>query len=565
MTNQSNPRRSFYRQLVDAVKWLFSEDPSSTASPRTAPARPGRGGRPPRGQQAQRQPRQQRPAAAIVPRPTVFPSVAGTTGEQSIARSNLYQWLASVPHREYGPAVADFREALEDDPDFVARACVWLNRPESGQQIRDVQDVACITLLQAPSAFPNYREAGRCTLLGQDVYGGCGTSGLPPYRLFRVVEFVAASDRQVPRLMRAVVNDYFAALERDPARLDGAALRNRRAMKAAWRSYHLKPGNYPRAHAILFGQPPPDSRLAALKSIAAMDDPTAQARAIVENRIPYVVATSVIREWTPAVGVALIEAMSPTEAVNSRAWIERAGLLQHPQVRDLYLSKVERARGSVAAMTHRQSARGEDEAVQAAVERARERAVAASRRIQRDMLLLVDKSGSMQQAIAAAQQFGSRIGPLCDGRLMAVAFDTDAREITVEEPARLASWEAAFRGVRASGSTSIGAGLKYALDRGFQPHQVVIITDTGENTQPLLLDVASRFAEPPDFVFIVLPGERGLVMQQLRQNGHRVEVFEISDPGDYWIYDQVTAVLGGPPAKSLVEQILETELPRRAR
>ena len=295
-----------------------------------------------------------------------------------------------------------------------------------------------------------------------------------------------------------------------------------------------------------------------------MDDPTAQATAIVESRIPYVVATSVIRQWTPAVGVALIEAMSPTEAVNSRAWIERAGLLRHPQVRDLYVAKVERARGSVAAMTHRQSARGEDEAVDAAIAEARERTVAESRRIEQDTLLLIDKSASMEQAITAAQQFGARVGPICDGRLMAVAFDSAAREIEVEDPARLASWETALRGVRASGQTSIGAGLKYALDRGFQAHQVVVITDTGENTQPYLAREAARMAEPPSFVFIVLPGQRAGVVDQLREGGHQVEVFEITDPGDYWIYDQVTAILGGPPAKSLVDQILETELPRRA-
>jgi hypothetical protein len=35
-----------------------------------------------------------------------------------------------------------------------------------------------------------------------------------------------------------------------------------------------------------------------------------------------------------------------------------------------------------------------------------------------------------------------------------------------------------------------------------------------------------------------------------------VEVFEIVDPVDYWIYDQVTAILSGNPGKSRVDQIL---------
>ena len=240
MTQQGNPRRSLYQQLASAVRAVFSSGPSGATSGPRAPAHRRAGGRPPRVRHPHRQSRQQQPIVTRQ-RPPVLPSEAGTTAEQSIARRNLYQWLVNVPHREYGQAVAAFREALEDDPDFVARACAWLNLPQSGQQIRDVQDVACITLVQAPSHFPAYREAGRCALLGEDVYAGCGMPGLPPYRLFRVAHFVAASGRQVPRLMRSLVNDYFVALERDPARLDGAALRNRRAMKAAWRSYHLKP------------------------------------------------------------------------------------------------------------------------------------------------------------------------------------------------------------------------------------------------------------------------------------------------------------------------------------
>ena len=562
MSNQPGRQRGITWKLAQAMKSIFAPSPSATA-----PANPGgrsSGRRTARTTQPRYGTRGRTPGAAVVERPAVFPSAATTGGEQSIARRNLYQWLVSVPHGNYRPVVAAFREAFEDDPDFVARACVWLNRGESGQQIRDVQDVACITLLQSSPAFLAYREAGRCALLGENVYPGCGLPGLPPFRVFRVLDYVATSDRKIPRLTRSLVEDYFRSLEKDSNRLDGAVLRNRSAMKKTWGSHHLRSSEYPRAHAILFGEPPADSKLAALKTIAAMQSPTDQARAIVENRIPYVIATSLIREWTPAVGVALIEAMSPTEAVNSRAWIERSGLLAHPQVRDLYVSKVEKARGSVASMSHRQSSQGQDQDVQAALDRAKEKTVKESRRIERDTLVLVDKSGSMQVAIAAAQQFGARIGPLCDGKLVSVAFDSNAREIKVEEPASLASWERAFLGVRAGGATSIGSGLKYALDHGFQPHQVVVITDTGENTAPRLADVAESLPEPPDFVFIVVQGERGPVVDDLRRKGHRVEVFEVSNTADYWVYDQVTALLGGPPAKSLVDQILETALPKRA-
>ena len=106
--------------------------------------------------------------------------------------------------------------------------------------------------------------------------------------------------------------------------------------------------------------------------------------------------------------------------------------------------------------------------------------------------------------------------------------------------------------------------MKYALDQGFQPEQVVIITDTGENTHPILADVAGRCVAPPEFIFIVVPTrDRGGVVDQLKGAGHRVEVFEIRDPRDYWVYDQVAALLIDPAkAAELAEAmvaILENE------
>lgn len=484
--------------------------------------------------------------------------------EQNIARNRLFQQLLLVPHKQLEPSVIAFREAIEDDPDFIARACVYVNTPESGQKVRDIQDVACITLLQASPTFPEYREAGRCATLGKSVYPGCGMPGLPPFRIFRVERFIADSDKKAPRQMRSIIWDYFAMLEADPLRQDGVALRNRRVMKNIWRHWHFRPSDFSRCHAILFDKPPADSKLAVLKEIAGCDNPRDQARLVIQHKIPYVVATSVLPKLTPVVGVALIESMSPTEAVNSRSWLESSGLLQHPEIKDLYLAKVEKARASVASMTHRKSAKGKDEEIQAVLEEAKEKAVRESKRIERSTLILVDKSGSMEHAITAAQQFGSRIAPLCDGELMVAAFNDRAQEIKVEGKS-LQDWERAFRGVRATGRTSIGAGLNLAFRQGFYPEQVVVITDTGENSYPSLVEEAQRIttrAEAPSFAFITLPGQRGHVVRDLQGVGFQVDQFE-TDGTDYYVYDQVAALLGGPPAVTLVDQILAVELPHR--
>src|SRR5205807_504243 len=58
-----------------------------------------------------------------------------------------------------------------------------------------------------------------------------------------------------------------------------------------------------------------------------------QAKAIVEHRIPYRVAATVVREMTPEVLRALVECMSPQETINNLAALQRRGALEHPDIK----------------------------------------------------------------------------------------------------------------------------------------------------------------------------------------------------------------------------------------
>jgi hypothetical protein len=252
------------------------------------------------------------------------------TTETNRARNILYRQLMQVPHRDYAPAVSQFRTALEEDPDFVMRACVYLAMGNT--KIRDQEDISIITLLQSPAIYRYAREAGRVLLLGSDFYDiePAKMSGLPPFRVVRVLQFIAGSDRKVPRLAKSLATDYVRGLEADPRRFDGVAIRGRKGLKWLYTNYHIKPSE--RADAILFKeQMPEDSSLGVLKQIANSDNVNEQARLVVEHKIPYRVAISVLPKMNPVVGVALIDAMSPTEALNSRSWVERSGLLEIPE------------------------------------------------------------------------------------------------------------------------------------------------------------------------------------------------------------------------------------------
>ena len=97
--------------------------------------------------------------------------------------------------------------------------------------------------------------------------------------------------------------------------------------------------------------PPADSRLFALKVLARAADPTEQAKAIVEHGIPYRVAASVISQMTPPVLAALIDRMSPQEAINNLGALKKRGVLDHPNLKPLVEAKLAAAKadGRVSA------------------------------------------------------------------------------------------------------------------------------------------------------------------------------------------------------------------------
>lgn len=483
------------------------------------------------------------------------------------ARSLALRSLMKVAHREYAPAVTELREAIEHDPDLISRFCVFLAL--GGTAIRDQIDVALITLLQAAAGFPEYREAGKLLLLGSDVYDVAepyqDLTALPPFRIFRIAQFIDQSDRKVARLLKSAMRDYIGALEQDVQRFDSVALLNRTNLRWAYKRFHIKPSD--RAQAILFdNNPPTDSKFAAIKQIVAEPDIAKKAALIVEAKIPYRIASTLIPKMDATAGIALVAAMSPTEALNSRKWVESSGLLTMPEVKQLYLSKIAKATKSVASADHRASAQGVDEEVEAAVQSAKQTATEQEQRIASNLLLLVDISGSMTPAIDIAVKFGARIAPLCDGDLMVIAHNTEGRivDVPADQRDQLGAWEQAFKGIRAGGGTAHQRGLTKALEAGFVPQSIVLVTDGGErqlNFTQNLENFAANTGFEPHVVMIRVDGDPNYLGERLSQSSIRYD--ELYFDGDYYLFDQVGAILGGPAAKSLVQRVLDTELPRR--
>ncbi|MBW3598644.1 MAG: hypothetical protein KY475_15400, partial [Planctomycetes bacterium] len=464
--------------------------------------------------------------------------------------------------------------------------------------VRDHKEMFVVTLCL--SDFDGHREAGLALL-----------RALPPYEVVRVIDFIhgrkrtrtvrisektkrrdkarrtlagAASPaegearvatkveefglfRNVPRAVKTEVARYLREREEDPDWFDSTALTARKSLKRLYAVLHIRPGE--RAQKILFEKdPPPDSRLFALRELAKADNPAEQARAIVEQRIPYRVAATVIKQMTPTVLLALIERMSPQELINNLGSLKRRGAMDNADLKSLIEAKLAEAKTAsrVSAFKAEEAAKaaGVSAEVQKQLEDVANAQIKAKGRITRPTGLLVDKSGSMEQAIEVGKRIAAMVSAICDKELYVYAFDNLAYEIA-RQGAELADWERAFRGIRAAGATSCGVALASMRKKRQYVEQLVLVTDEGENTPPQFVKELQSYREEvkadPSVFIVRTPGGLDYLENQCRAAGVVVDVFQFT--GDYYSLPNLVPMLARPSKMELLMEILDYPLPQR--
>jgi len=522
------------------------------------------------------------------------------------ARLALLNTLLTTPHRELVAVQPLHNEILTTDPRFYVRLAAWY--ADSGE-VRDHKEMFVINLCVSP--HDGHREVGLALL-----------RRLPPYEVARVVDFIkgttvkrrvpkasaqanetAASAtatatpatvrgrrgargrgrgkrvemetkteqvglfKNVPRSLRAEIERYLREREASPERLDSAVLHGRAAIKRLYAGLHIRPG--PRAQALLFAEEPPaDSVLAAIKQVLTLENPADQARAIVERKIPYRVAASLIKTMSPTVLAALIDVMTPQEVINNVGSLKRRGALDNPDLKAMVEAKLEAAKGD-----RRVSAYKAKVAVEAAevtgelaekLDAVTEERVKAKGRIKRPTGLLIDKSGSMTQAIEVGRQLGAMISTICEAELFAYAFDTLAYPIE-SQGTTLADWEKALVGISAGGGTSCGVALEVMRKKGQRAEQMILVTDEGENTAPLFRDAYKAYGEQlgvrPDVILVKIGHASNTLERACVELGVAPSTFEFK--GDYYALPNLIPLLSRPSLLDLLLEILEYPLPSR--
>ena len=471
-------------------------------------------------------------------------------------RIQILNSFLTTPHRKLEELAPLHSSALERDPLFYGHLAPWYF--EKGE-VRDHKLLFVAHL--ATSEYPEFREAA-WMLLQQ----------LAPYEVARALDHTKKVIGKTPRSLKGAIAHYLKTREANIRQFDGAAMRARKDLKHLYASLRIKPD--PRAQAILFDeQPPTDSPLYALKRLAKAQTAEEQASVILENKIPYTTAVGALKQMTPAVLVALINAMSPQEVINNMASLQKRGAMEHPEVKALIDQKL-----AAAATDKRVSTMKTKKAIQAAqldseTERTlteiTDQRVAAKVEIKRPTALFVDKSGSMSQAIEVAKQLAGLISAVTTAEFYVYAFDTAAFEIKAKVPKEkrpaLSDWEQAFKFIKANGGTSLGVALAQMTKNRIYAEQLLIVTDEGENTAPYLASAWKEYSEKvgvaPAIIIVQVGGSNERFAQGLQAQGVELTRYQFS--GDYYALPNILNFLSAPSKDEMVEIIMGYALPER--
>jgi hypothetical protein len=516
------------------------------------------------------------------------------TTEQDL-RLGILNTLLTTPHRQLEQVWPVHREMVQKDPRFYVRLAAWYH--DHGD-VRDHKEMFVVTL--ALSDFEGHRDVGLALL-----------RTLPPYQVLRVLDFVhgrkktrkvrAEPDkaapgkgrkkkaapagtpeapaemktvveehglfRNPPRSLRTEILRYLREREADADWFDSTALTARKALKRLYALLHVKPGE--RAQQILFDEEPPaDSRIFALKELSKAATPAEQARAIVEHKIPYRVAATVVQQMTPAVLAALIDRMSPQELINNLGSLQRRGAFDNADLKGLIDQKLGQAKSAtrVSALKAEEAIKAADLApdVRRKLEEVADTQVKAKGKITRPTALLIDKSSSMELAIDLGKRIGALVSAVCEKELYVYAFDTMAYPIE-RAGDDLASWERALLGIKAGGCTSCGVALEYLRRKKQYVEQIIMITDEEENTAPLFVESLKKYREEvkadPNVCFVRTPNARTYLEDQCQAAGLMVDAFQFT--GDYYALPNLVPLLSRPSRLELLMEIMEYPLPVR--
>lgn len=321
---------------------------------------------------------------------------------------------------------------------------------------------------------------------------------------------------------KTAIRAYLRLREREDNRvqMEGALIRSCSAIHSLYyRSNTLPCGNENSwiNRYIFKGETEEGSRLHALKKLSTVKDPVVQSQIIMDHKIPYPVAVSLISNMTPSVIVALIDSMSSQELLSNLGALQKRGAMDNADIKALIDAKLKTAKTAkrVDAMKGAAAAKAVknlDADILKAVTEVTDTQLKKIKPINARVALLIDKSGSMQNAIELGKELAAAIAQACERHKPIVyTFDTICHQIEWRDSdgdiTQKSSWDKKLKMVRADGGTCPGHVVRDMIAKNIEVDEIIVVTDEGENAgaysfSSTILSYEKKFGFRP-FVAIV--------------------------------------------------------------
>ncbi|SHF72864.1 hypothetical protein SAMN02745218_02966 [Desulfofundulus australicus DSM 11792] len=407
------------------------------------------------------------------------------------------QVMSVVPHGNLKEVIPQYQKMREKmGRDFLALALLAGGYPPESQPFltgRDNKVAVAAALLTCPETVPWWRVA---RLLGQRQFFGMDVRN--------ALETVRASRMFSPRARRHVNNaaqKYVDRLQMADGEWENRVLADSKSLKALIEYTNASVDS--EYMAVLRDRKAWDSkewpRLKTAREFARLVDSGdygAAGRLLEKTKLPLLFVEGCADITRPEIAAAVLKYATPKQVMARLNKLTRSGVLKDPAVFDTVVGVLRKAVGDNRVAPAdirrvREFAAGIDPGLAGILEeveaKKRERLYGNSQvdLTAKETCLIVDKSGSMDEAIRAAGQLAAYFAD--QGAVVkAVRFDTKAYQITPEigKDGR-PDWKGTFSMLTANGGTSIGAGLNKAADIASDADLWVVLTDGGDNTHPL--------------------------------------------------------------------------------
>lgn len=349
-----------------------------------------------------------------------------------------------------------------------------------------------------------------------------------------------------------------------------AVVQDRHSLTWLYDHFHVRPSR--EAQAALFAHTYTAGSTLAGLALLKQATPETQAAFIQNHRVPFTVAVGAVSKATePVILRALIDACSPTEVLTNaktfQKWIAASddaacrGALDAALARAGKSEKTETLKAERAAKAVAQAG---DAALATRLQQVTEQQVERQvKALACNVLILADRSGSMNVAIETAKQVAALVARRVTGQVKLSFFNVTPQEFDATGKT-LAEIQALTQYVTASGGTSIGCGLLQARQQRFAAELILVVSDGGENTAPLFVDAYRDYERAlsvtPSVTFIRLPGESDVLTARLQSAGLPITRYEFADKAiDGYNLPAIVNALR-PGAYGLLEDVLATSL-----